>query len=107
MPVSILEAKEEALAAFAALSLLLIVLVGLLLANGLSLTLVMAERMSSVRNVMLEISRTMFPPAWRFWIACLPVNGRSSLRALTGITITMYSPGSQALRPRMPAPGMR
>ncbi|MCE9983908.1 ATP-binding protein [Leclercia adecarboxylata] len=33
--------------------LLLIVLVGLLLANGLSLTLVMAERMSSVRNVML------------------------------------------------------
>ena len=33
--------------------LLLIVLLGLLLANGLSLTLVMAERMSSVRNVML------------------------------------------------------
>jgi len=33
--------------------LLLIVLLGLLLANGLSLALVMAERMSSVRNVML------------------------------------------------------
>jgi signal transduction histidine kinase len=33
--------------------LLLIVLLGLLLANGLSLTLVMYERMSSVRNVML------------------------------------------------------
>ena len=33
--------------------LLLIVLLGLLLANGLSLTLVMIERMSSARNVML------------------------------------------------------
>lgn len=33
--------------------LLLIVLLGLLLANGLSLTLVMAERMSSARHVML------------------------------------------------------
>ncbi|MWL74233.1 two-component sensor histidine kinase, partial [Escherichia coli] len=33
--------------------LLLIVLLGLLLANGLSLTLVMIERMTSARNVML------------------------------------------------------
>lgn len=33
--------------------LLLIVLVGLLLANGLSVTLVLAERMSSARHVML------------------------------------------------------
>lgn len=88
--------------------LLLIVLLGLLLANGLSLTLVMAERMSSVRNVMLgnlqdDVSTSVaildrLPASERAqW---LPRLDRDNYHYVLG-------PGSQALRPRMPAPGMR
>ena len=66
--------------------LLLIVLLGLLLANGLSLTLVLAERMSSAR----------------------PMNGRSGCRVLRGATIVIcWGQVSRGhLRP-MPVHGMQ
>ena len=44
--------------------LLIIVMLGLLLANALSLTLVMLERMRSARTVMLGNRNMTFPPVW-------------------------------------------
>jgi len=86
--------------------LLLIVLLGLLLANGLSLTLVMAERMSSVRNVMLGNLQDDVSTSVAI-LDRLPASERAQWLPRLDRDNYHYVLGPGELRPRMLAPGMR
>ena len=86
--------------------LLLIVLLGLLLANGLSLTLVMIERMSSARNVMLGNLEQDVATSVAI-LNRLPMSGRNGCPSWRGaITATFWARGSPATRRTTPDPGM-
>jgi hypothetical protein len=71
--------------------LLLIVLPGLLLANALSLTLVMIERMHSARTVMLGNLEYDVATSVAILDRLPATNARPGCRALNGVTIVISS----------------
>lgn len=88
--------------------LLIIVLLGLLLANALSLTLVMVERMHSARTVMLGNLENDVATSVPFSTGFRPKSGQSGWNGSVAVIIVIsLVPARQALRQRTSARGMR